>query len=84
MPSFVDQGGWIGDCPVRDRWEAWWGKITLPLAGKDLEQAQATLAVYTDPEDEQGEDGDCGYCVAQVERLAPLVEQGEALARAGP
>jgi hypothetical protein len=79
--SYVEHGMFTFGCPTAEGWERWWAKITLPLAGVDLREAQEALAAYTDPEAEQGEDGDCRHCVAQIERLAPLVEQGEALAR---
>ena len=75
--SFVSYG-WSFECPAREMWEAWWAKVALPLAGRDLADGQATIAAYADPDEPQGDEGDCGHCVAQVERLIAEVERAEA------
>lgn len=66
-------------CDSREAWERWWAKTPLPLSGKDLADAQATIAAYADPD--AGDEDDCQWCVVQVERLIPLVEAAEAASR---
>ena len=73
---FFSYGHGVG-CPAAEHWERWWIRVTLPLVGPDLAAARETLAAYTDPDEPQGDEGDCAHCVAQVERLAAEVERAE-------
>jgi hypothetical protein len=71
------QGVFIADredgCPAAPGWADYWTRLTLPLTGQDLRDAQATLAGWDDPDSPQGGLGDCWHCTAQVIRLRALV-----------
>jgi predicted house-cleaning noncanonical NTP pyrophosphatase (MazG superfamily) len=69
-------------CPAAPGWAAYWTRLTLPLAGHDLIDAQATLAGWDDPNSPQGSLGDCLHCTAQVARLRTLVDQATQPSRA--
>ena len=72
-------------CPAAAGWVAYFDTLTLPLAGKDLTDAQATLAGWDDPDSPQGGLGDCWGCAANVNRLRGLVDQATQPRRAdGP
>jgi hypothetical protein len=62
-------------CPAAAGWVAYFDHLTLPLTGKELADAQATLAAWDDPTSPQGDLGDCWGCVANVNRLRALVAQ---------
>jgi hypothetical protein len=62
-------------CPAAAGWVAYFDHLTLPLTGKELADAQATLAAWDDPDSPQGDLGDCWGCVANVNRLRALVAQ---------
>jgi len=66
-------------CPAAVGWVAYFDTLTLPLAGQDLTDAQATLAAWDDPDSRQGSLGDCWGCAAQVTRLRALVHQATTL-----
>ena len=65
-------------CPSSDGWAAWWATIRLPLAGRDLQDATASLAAWDDPSGPQGDLGDCPHCAEQVDRLRQLIRQAGA------
>ena len=62
-------------CPAAAGWVAYWDHLTLPLTGKELADAQATVAGWDDPDSPQGGLGDCWGCAANVKRLRALVDQ---------
>ena len=72
-------------CPAAAGWIAYFDPLTLPLTGKELADAQATLAGWDDPASPQGGLGDWWGCAAQVARLRALVDQATQPSRAdGP
>ena len=66
-------------CPAAAGWVAYFDHLTLPLAGKELADAQATVAAWDDPASPQGHLGDCWGCVANVNRLRALIDQATRL-----
>ena len=62
-------------CPAAAGWVAYFDHLTRPLTGKDLLDAQATVAAWDDPDSPQGDLGDCWGCIANVNRLRALIAQ---------
>jgi hypothetical protein len=69
-------------CPATAGWVEYWDRLTLPLTGQALTDAQATLAGWDDPDSPQGGLGDCWGCAAQVARLRALIDQATRPSRA--
>jgi hypothetical protein len=69
-------------CPAAAGWVEYWDRLTLPLTGQALTDAQATLAGWDDPDSPQGGLGDCWGCAAQVARLRALIDQATRPSRA--
>jgi hypothetical protein len=63
-------------CPAAAGWVDYFDHLTLPLAGEELAEARAIVAEWDDPNSAQGGLGDCWGCVANVNRLRVLVDQG--------
>jgi hypothetical protein len=68
-------------CPAAAGWIAYFDTLALALTGKELADAQATLASWDDPSSPQGGLGDCWGCTANVNRLRALVDQAIQLSR---
>ena len=62
-------------CPAAAGWVDYFDHLTVPLTGKELADAQATVAAWDDPDSPQGGLGDCWGCVANVNRLRVLIAQ---------
>jgi hypothetical protein len=62
-------------CPAAAGWVDYFDHLTLPLTGKELADAQATVAAWDDPDSPQGDLGNCWGCVANVNRLGNLIAQ---------
>jgi hypothetical protein len=60
-------------CDAEPLWQGFWERLRLPLDGCDLEEARRTIGAWDNPDDPQGDDGDCPHCVANVDRLRRLV-----------
>jgi hypothetical protein len=61
--------------PAAAGWVHYFDHLTLRLAGKELADAQATVAGWDDADSPQGGLGDCWGCVANVNRLRAPVDQ---------
>jgi hypothetical protein len=63
-------------CPAAAGWVDYFDHLTLPLAGEELAEARAIVTDWDDPSSPQGGLGDCWGCIANVNRLRVLVDQG--------
>jgi hypothetical protein len=72
--AYLDEG-----CPAAALWVDYFDHLTLPLAGQELADAQATVAGWDDPDSPQGGLGDCWGCAAQVARLRALIDQATSI-----